>query len=338
MKKQLSAQRSWEQHSLPIGLRLQQNIKLSNYIIPGLMAGLLSAGTAMAADPVPANETPLQQTLTSAPEGDNVDTIGEQIESEAGEHDLETIGKKTNNPVGSAWMIWFQNDLTEMDGDITKHEKHWNSFKLQPVMSFPFELGGDKWNFITRPVFQLQSFSFAGDRTTGFGDIAMDIAIGPDRTDGNIWGVGIANIFPTASDDEIGQGKWQAGPALLLAHLAPDVGGFNVGVFGQHFWSYAGSDNRADTSLTDVQYFVQYRLSETETIGMAPNIQYDWKKDSDNALSLPVGLGYQNVIKIGNLPVKYGFEFQYYVVKPDDFGPKWNLRFIFVPVIQSPFQ
>lgn len=297
--------------------------KYSSLVLSGLVAGMFASATAMAVDSI-------------APKGDDVETIGKQIESEAGEHDLEKIGKQMNNPVGAAWMMWTQDDLTLMGGDAVDGHKNWNSLKFQPVMSIPFKMGGDPWNFIIRPTFQYQSFSFAGERTTDFGDTALDIAIGPDRTDGTIWGLGVATIFPTAGEDEVGQGKYQAGPALLYAHLAPKVGGFNRGIFAQHWWSYAGDDDRPETSLTDIQYFIQYRLNKTATIGMAPNIQYDWKADSDDALKLPIGLGYQNVIKIGNTPVKFGIELQYYVVKPDDFGPEWNLRFIFVPVVQSP--
>ena len=311
--------------------------KISSLVVSGLMVGLFATGASFAADP----------------QGDDVGTVGEQNQSQAGvpvsqgvrepghppqgDHDLETIGKKTNNPVGSAWMLWTQNDFTVMDGDASEHEENWNSLKFQPVMSFPIKLGDDPWNLIFRPAFQFQSFSIVGDRTTNIGDTGLDIALGPDRTDGVIWGLGIASIFPTAAEDGVGQGKYQAGPAVLLSHLAPNVGGFNVGVFGQHFWSYAGDDDRPDTSLTDIQYFIQYRLSKTETLGMAPNIQYDWEADSDNALKLPIGLGYQNVTRVGSTAIKYGLEFQYYVVQPDDFGPVWNLRFIFVPVVQSPF-
>lgn len=255
----------------------------------------------------------------------------------AKEHDLEAIGKQTNNPVGAAWMLWFQNDYTRMGGDAVDGHEYWNSTKFQPVMSFPFEMANDPWNLIFRPVFQLQSFSFDGDRTTGLGDTGLAVAIGPDRLDGIIWGLGVTQLFPTASDDAIGQEKWQAGPAVLLAHLAPKPGGFNIGIFGQHWWSYAGDDDRADTSLTDIQYFIQYRLSKTENVGMGPNIQYDWKADSDNALTLPIGLGYSKVTTIGNLPVKFQLEFQYNVVKPDDFGADWNIRFLFIPIISSPF-
>ncbi len=219
------------------------------------VAVLFLSGTAIAADP----------------RGDAVGTVREQIQSQAGVpvtddkraghppadgHNLEAIGKQTNNPVGAAWMLWFQNDFTVMDGDESDHEENFNSLKFQPVMSFPTTLAGDPWNFIVRPTFQLQSFSFAGDRTSGLGDTALAVAIGPDRMDGTIWGLGITNIFPTASDDAIGQEKWQAGPMALLAHLAPDGGGFNVGIFAQHWWSYAGDDDRDDTSLTDIQYFI----------------------------------------------------------------------------------
>ena len=334
-----------------------------NLIIAGLVAGMFSAGTAIAADPKGDDVETIGKQIESEagvpvageavdPKGDDVGTLREQIQSEAGVpvskdkgpghppeggHDLEAIGKQTNNPVGAAWMMWFQNDFTVKDGDANEHEENWNSFKFQPVMSFPVTLGGDPWNLIFRPTFQLQSFSFGGDRTTGLGDTALAVALGPDRMDGNIWGFGITNIFPTASEDEVGQEKWQAGPTALLAHLAPDVGGFNVGIFVQHWWSYAGEDDRADTSLTDLQYFIQYRLSKTEMIGMAPNIQYDWEADSDEAWTVPIGLGYQNVTKVGNTAIKYGLEFQYFIEQPDEFGPKWAARILFVPVIQSPF-
>lgn len=261
---------------------------------------------------------------------------GNEADALPGGHDLETIGKKANNPVGSLWMLWFQNDYTRISGDAVDGRERWNTTEFQPVMSFPFEMDGDPWNFIIRPVVQYQSFSFSGDRSTGFGDTALAMAIGPDRDDGTIWGVGVTQIFPTAEHDTIGQEKWQAGPMFLLAHLAPDVGGFNVGVFGQHWWSYAGEDDREETSLTDIQYFIQYRVTKTGLIGMAPNIQYDWRKDSDDALTLPIGLGYQNVFTIGKMPVKWGIEYQYMLVKPDDMGSDWNIRFIFVPIIPSP--
>ncbi len=279
---------------------------------------------------------------------------------------MEKIAKMTANPVGQAWMFWTQNDTSTLHGDLVSGSETLNSFKFQPVMAFPVSFGDEEWNFITRPVFQYQSVpldkdvgklfgtsiddiiadedliatatSAFGDRTNGFGDMALLTLLGPDKEDGFIWGAGVTQIFDTAEEDVLGQGKWQAGPALLLARLAPDVGGFNVGALAQHWWSYAGDGSREDTSHTDIQYFINYRLSATELVGMTPNIRINWKADDwDNAVTLPVGLGYSNVVKLGPLPVRLAAEVQYSVIKPDNIGAEWNLRFLFIPVIPNPF-
>lgn len=262
--------------------------------------------------------------------------------SEAAE--MEKIAKMTANPLGAAWLMWTQDDYTQLSGDALDGDEYMNSVKFQPVMSFPMDMNGEDWNFIVRPVFQYQNFpvnentgAFDG-RTSGVGDTVLLTLMGPNKLDGTIWGVGISQIFPTAEEDVLGQDKWQAGPAFLYAHLAPDVGGWNYGALAQHWWSYAGEDDREDSSQTDIQYFFNYRLSATELVGMTPNIRIDWKQDSDNALTLPVGLGYSNIYKIGDLPIRVLVEGQYAVISPDNVGTDWNVRVIIAPVIANPFR
>lgn len=287
------------------------------------------------------------------------------------EADMAALAKASANPLSSLWLLWLQNDTTHIRGDIlTKSaiadgHKNVNSTKFQPVMSFPIDLESGKYNLILRPVFQYQSVPLKKDvgkllgmspegivadknlseiakdpwgRTNGFGDTALLALFGPSRDDGLIWGAGITQIFPTAEHDVLGQEKWQAGPAVLLMSLAPNPGGWNIGALVQHWWSYAGDDDRADTSLTNIQYFLNYRLSETELIGMTPNITYNWKADdSDDALTLPIGLGYSNVVKIGKLPVRIAAEVQYNVISPDNMARDWNLRFIVAPIVPRLF-
>ena len=276
--------------------------------------------------------------------------------------DLGKIAKMTSNPLGAAWMLWFQNDYTRFRGDALdgRHE-YGNTSTFQPVMSFPFQVGDDDWNFIARPVLQYRhapidkkvGHAYGGNpaylpegfspqdpyhgRTSGFGDSALLTLVGPAREDGVVWGVGVSQIFPTAEHKVLGQDKWQAGPAVLAARLAPDPGGWNYGALAQHWWSYAGNDERDDTSQTDIQYFLNYRSSATELIGMTPNIRVDWKADSGEKVSFPIGLGYSNVVKFGRMPVRMAIELQHYVKQPDEFGPDWNLRLLFVPVVANPF-
>ena len=119
-----------------------------------------------------------------------------------------------------------------------------------------------------------------------------------------------------------------------------------VGAVAQHWWSYAGEDrlsintslgsvrvDRPDVNLTDLQYVIRYRVNAMTNIGIAPNIRYNWETDE---LSLPIGIGFDTLIKIASLPVKVGLEAYYYVQQDDEFGPKFMLRFLFVPVIPSP--
>ena len=70
---------------------------------------------------------------------------------------------------------------------------------------------------------------------------------------------------------------------------------------------------------------------------MGPNIVYDWTADPDDRLTLPIGLGITKTIRIGKTPVKFRFEPQYSIIKPDSAGTEWNFRIQIAPVIQSPF-
>ena len=47
-------------------------------------------------------------------------------------------------------------------------------------------------------------------------------------------------------------------------------------------------------------------------------------------------LGGSKTFMFGKLPIRIGAEVQYYVHQPDDFGPEWNFRFFFIPVVPAP--
>jgi hypothetical protein len=146
-------------------------------------------------------------------------------------------------------------------------------------------------------------------------------------------------IFPTSTDDVLGQEKWQAGPAVLLAMMGKNPGDFNFGLLPQHWWSYAGKDSRKETSLTDIQYFINYKANVTALVGMAPNIRINWKADKNkDKFTVPIGLGYNDMAFMGKLPFRYGVEMQYSVIRPDNVGTKWNIRVYFIPIVPNLFK
>ena len=122
---------------------------------------------------------------------------------------------------------------------------------LQPDLSarfaaaFELPLTGE-WNLINRPVIPIfadrpvvESDGF--DEVDGLGDIALVSLLSPAKTAGSfLWGAGPTFIFPTASKDELGQEKWQAGPAAVGLHLGKE---WIFGAFPQHWWSFAGNND-----------------------------------------------------------------------------------------------
>ncbi len=285
-----------------------------------------------------------------------------------GQPSLAEMSQKANNPLSDVWIGLVQNDYSIINGDAVNGDRKVNSLKIQPVMPIPLFNG--KWNLIIRPIFNILSLpvkSSAGSllsaspsdirsdsglgalasdpygRSWGMGDPVLLTLLGPNRNDGFIWGAGISQIFPLATDDIFGQGKYQIGPAALAVSLGNESGGlglknWNIGVLAQQWWSVAGDHNRADTSHMNIQYFINWRLNETSLIGMTPNITVNWEADSGQQVSFPVGLGYIGMFKLGPMPVKWGIEVQKYIVSPNNVGMDWNIKFFIAPITLNPFK
>jgi hypothetical protein len=89
-------------------------------------------------------------------------------------------------------------------------------------------------------------------------------------------------------------------------------------------------------STTTVQYFYGIGLGNGWQILSGPVVSYDWKADSGEKLSLPLGTGIAKTTKNGNVTWRFQLEFQYYLRQPASFGKDWSLMFDFRPVIINP--
>ncbi|MCA9810596.1 MAG: hypothetical protein KC473_09675 [Candidatus Dadabacteria bacterium] len=251
-----------------------------------------------------------------------------------GSESLAEVGAQLANPVSSVWSIVFQNNFTFLEGEPSDKTRFRYNLNFQPVLPIPLT---DNWNLITRPVFPLligqpvynPESGFHG--RSGLGDIAMVNLISPNKPSGFLWGIGPTWIFPTATKQNLGQQKWQVGPAAVGLYLSKD---WIFGAFPQQWWSFAGKDNRPDTSMMNIQYFVWRLLPGAWQVGTgAPNITINWKADDDNKVNLPIGLGVAKTVKLGELPVKFQLEGSYSVAHEDVLGQRWNIRLTITPVI-----
>ena len=320
-----------------------------------------------------ASGTPVTATAQNSNEAGDTATGGtaepklQIAAAQSADADLATLAQKTNNPIGEAWLLITQNDTTLLKGDAIDGEEVLNVTKFQPVLSAPI-LGGD-WNLVVRPVLQFTSVPVKDDvgrlfgaspnsivadpslsaiatdpfgRTNGLGDTVLLTIAGPNADDGWIFAGGVSQIFPTATEDVLGQGKWQAGPAAMAIRLGNDYGGFgiehfNAGFIAQQWWSYAGDDDRASTNQADIQYILNWKATPTVLIGMTPNISINWKADGgfSDKVAFPIGLGTIGLFRIGKLPIRWGVEAQYYLTGPDAVRREANFRFFIAPIIPN---
>jgi len=178
---------------------------------------------------------------------------------------------------------------------------------------------------------------FSG-RTTGFGDMYYVGLFSPkepihhDSGASSVWGGGFDFAFPTASEDILGSGKYSVGPSALYVYLGKK---WKVGGLVQQYFSFAGDDDRDSVNTTNLQYLYYYSLSETMSIGAGPNIIVNWKADVGNKFTVPIGAGINKTFQIGKVPVRFGLEFHYNVVRPKTVGADWDLRFYIIPAVPS---
>ena len=210
-------------------------------------------------------------------------------------------------------------------------------YSFQP--SFPFDLGEGK-TFALRPAFPviLQQPVFDPvkgkfEDESGLGDISFDSFLGKTRPSGWVTMYGVFGVLPTASEDSLGKDQWQLGPEIVIGKVS-EWGVLAVLAF--HAWDIAGEDD-FDTSMTSIQYIYNINLGSGYQLASGPTITYDWEADSDQAWTVPLGVGLAKTFIAGKTPIKSQFQFFYNVEEPDAFAQEWGIKLSFSPVVKNPF-
>ena len=240
------------------------------------------------------------------------------------QQDNTAMAKLAQNPVGNVYNLPFQNNT---DFKVGPNEATNNTLNIQPVI--PVTVG--KFNLINRGIipFKWQGETVEGiGSESGLGDITYEGILSPGRPGKVIWGVGAALIFPTATKDRLGTGKWQAGPAIVVLTI---TGPWVMGAIAQNTWSFAGDDARSDVNFFFSQIFVNYNIKNGWYLTSQPIITANWEAESGQQWSIPLGGGIGKTTHL-NIPVDFQLQAFYYVEKPE-FGPDWQLRIQIKPMI-----
>ena len=278
--------------------------------------------------------------------GESTDTSAPKTQS--GEN-LGKIGAKLANPLGQLYALSMSFNMPQFyDGDANTGDPELGATLLfQPILPIPlYGTGDDEMRLMTRPIIP---FIFSQPIPKGFNDFDDESGVGdiqlpllfsvPDRIAGNfILGAGPVWLFPTATDDDLGQDQWALGPAVVLGYKNKFV---TAGIFPNYFWKIGSSGqdrDMPDISQGSMLYFLTFNLPDAWQIGMNPTITYNDKASSGNKWNVPVGLFAGKTIKIGNTPVNIKAGLEYSVVSQDDFGQRAQFRIQITPVIPSLIQ
>ena len=231
----------------------------------------------------------------------------------------EALAKAAQNPVANLISVPFQNNFNFNVGPNNATQYILN---IQPVI--PISLNAD-WNLITRTITPIinQPSPAPGVRSAfGLGDINPTFFFSPARSGKLIWGFGPTFTLPTATDSLLGSGKWSAGPAVVGLTMQ---GHWVIGALANQQWSFAGWGDQCVSAFL-LQPFVNYNLPHGWYLVSGPILSANWKADSDNQWTVPVGGGVGKIQRIGKLPLNFQLQAFYNTVTPD-YGPDWQLRF-----------
>ena len=231
----------------------------------------------------------------------------------------EELAKLAQNPVGNLISVPFQNNT---NFNVGHEERTQNILNIQPVI--PISVNSD-WNIITRTILPVisQPAPF-DDRTNGIGDMVFTGFLSPANPGEWIWGAGPVVQLPTNSNNYLGNDNWGAGLSGVLLHL--DKGDpWVYGVLANNVWSLSDDEQGGSYNTGLIQPFLNYNFASGLYLTSAPIATVDWKADSGDQWTVPLGGGVGKIFHLGKLPVNTSVQAYYNVVTPDN-GPDWQLR------------
>ena len=174
----------------------------------------------------------------------------------------DDLAKQLANPIASLTSVPLQGNF-DFGGGPTD-DGFGFTLNVMPVVPIPLN---DNWTLISRTIIPLSYRDYAAAPQTdisGIGDITQSFFFSPKYSkNGLTWGVGPVFLLPTASDDQLGTGKFGLG---LTGVILKQSGPWTVGVLANHIWSVADDDARADVNNTFFQPFMSYALGKGQSL------------------------------------------------------------------------
>ena len=219
---------------------------------------------------------------------------------------------QANNPLASAYALNFQNYYVPSLYGVP--DQNVNTFWIRGAAPVGRTLTRASLPLNTRP-------SSATGAQSGLGDFNIFTAYLFVSNPTTSVGVGPLLVAPTATDDLLGQGKWQAGVAAV-AFKATRV--FQAIALVTWQGSFAGDDARPGTSTLAVQPVGVWQLGGGTYLRSSGIWAFDLKSGD---YVVPFGLGIGQVVRAGGVVYNVFLEPQFTILHDGTGQPKIQLFF-----------
>jgi hypothetical protein len=237
-------------------------------------------------------------------------------------HPAESLTAQAGDPTAPLLQVQFTNTYIP---NVHLADGYSNLLEFEPVLPLPKSelVPVDQVIRLTVPLIT----SPKPDRETGIGDVSLfDILVASPESWG-IWGIGPVLVADSASDDKLGSGKWQLGPAATVMYYG--VKNWQIGAVFQNPISFAGDHDRDAVNQLQIQPVINYLWGDWYFGAGDLNITFDWEQSGE--LTLPLALQAGRIIKIGKYSYNLSAEFAWTAVHPDDVAvPDWGIKLGFV--------
>ena len=233
--------------------------------------------------------------------------------------DTEALAKAAQNPVASMISVPLQNNTAFGVGPYNRTQDVLN---IQPVI--PISIS-ENWNLIARiiqPIVWQPNVTQNSQGWYGLGDMNPTFFFSPAKPSKLIWGFGPTFVIPTATADQLGQGKFSMGPGVVLLTTP---GKWVIGTLINNVWSVAGSGSRPPVNQMLLQWFVNYNMKKGWYLATSPIVTANWRASSGNQWVVPLGGGVGRIMKLGNQPVNILAQLYGNAVHPEGAAP-WSMR------------
>lgn len=231
------------------------------------------------------------------------------------------LAKKLSNPIAN--LISMPVQYNRLRDGLGPNNVDVEETLIQPVIPIHIDA---QTNVISRTILPIISYDSPApgvNGQSGIGDVQQSFFYSPvAEDDGWVWGAGVATSIPSANKQELGSGKWSAGPTAVVLSQRD---GWTYGMLFNKLNSFAGQSSREYVDSTFVQPFLAYTTKTYTTFGLNTQSTYNAHDGPSEGWSSPVNLTAAQLVKIGGKPVQFEIGYTKYVSRPQD-TPSYGYR------------